>query len=289
VNYRHHYHAGNFADVFKHAILARMIERLKEKDRPFVVVDSHAGAGRYDLAADSALRTGEYRAGILKLLADPGPDPVLKPYLDVIRRFNPGLAAGARLATYPGSPAIARAMLRPDDRLIAVELHPDDGAALERLFAGDRQVTVRRGDGFAALKALLPPPRTLAPRRGFVLIDPPYEEPGEFERAAKALLAARQRWTTGRFGLWYPLKDRDAVRRFHAQLRDSNQEKLLRVELRVRAPEKEPALFGCGMILLDPPWGFAEVMRTLLAALRRVLGQDKSASAVVDWLSGEVD
>jgi 23S rRNA (adenine2030-N6)-methyltransferase len=287
LNYRHHFHAGNFADVFKHAILALMIERLKEKDRPFVIIDSHAGAGRYDLAADAALRTSEYRDGILKLLADRRPDAVLKPYLDVIHRFNPGLAGEMGIMAYPGSPAIARAMLRPEDRLIAVELHPDDGAALARLFAGDRQVTVRLGDGFEALKALLPPPSTLAPRRGFVLIDPPYEEAGELERAAKALLAARQRWPTGRFGLWYPLKDRGAVSRFHAQLRASGQEKLLRVELRVRAPEREPTLFGCGMILLDPPWGFDAAMRTLMAGLRRVLGQDKSARSVVDWLSVE--
>ena len=205
MNYRHTFHAGNFADVVKHAVLALLIERLKAKATAFRVIDTHAGAGLYDLAGEQARRTDEWKGGIGRLLGK-SPDPslaaLLSPYLSAVEAAQtlapPGPDHSPRL--YPGSPWIARHLLRPQDRLTAVELHPEDAASLSQLFAGDRQVKVIALDGWNALGAFVPPKE----RRGLVLIDPPFEERDEFDRLLAGLVKAHRRWPTGVYALWYP-------------------------------------------------------------------------------------
>ena len=209
MNYRHAFHAGNFADVFKHAILARILAYLTLKPAPLRFVDTHAGLGLYDLSGDAATRTGEWRHGIGRIAAAvPPPElvEILAPYLGAVGPAGPG---GTWLS-YPGSPAVAQWVLRPEDRLTLCELHPEDGEALRRNMGRDRRVRVVTGDGYASLKAVLPPPE----RRGLVLVDPPFEKPGEFDTLLAALGAAHARWPTGSYMVWYPLKDRAAVGRF---------------------------------------------------------------------------
>ncbi len=207
MNYRHAFHAGNFADVFKHAVLVRVLLYLCGKEAPFRVVDSHAGIGRYDLTREEPSRTNEWRAGIGRLIADP-PDgkagELLAPYLEIVRAQNPG----GGLRNYPGSPAIAEALSRPQDRMIFCELHPEDHAALRRNIGGDRRAKAVAIDGWTALKAYLPPKE----RRGLVLVDPAFEEPDEFVRLAAGFEEAHRRWPTGIYLLWYPVKNRDEVR-----------------------------------------------------------------------------
>src|SRR5258708_23962886 len=226
MNYRHAYHAGNFADVVKHATLALLIERLKAKDTPFCVLDTHAGIGRYDLSSTEAQKTGEFRNGVLKLL-DAGPKALpgeLDPYLSVVRALNKGRS---ELRWYPGSPRLALDLLRPQDRLALLELHPEDARTLAALFAGDRRVSIHNADGYIGLKAFLPPKE----RRGLVLIDPPFERRDEFERLARGLRHAHRRWASGQYLLWDPVKDRSPVAAFHEALKANGIARMLVAEL----------------------------------------------------------
>ncbi len=215
MNYRHAFHAGGFADVVKHAVLALLIERLKQKDTAFRVIDTHAGIGLYDLTGDEARRSGEWRDGIGRLWQrdlDPDLAALLSPWLDAVKAAN---APGDTLRRYPGSPWIARHLFRRQDRLTAVELHPKDAEALAALFAGDVQVRTIALDGWLALGAFVPPKE----RRGLVLVDPPYEEPDEFSRLLDGFANAHRRWPTGIYALWYPVKDLDAVDRLRVRPR----------------------------------------------------------------------
>src|SRR4051812_9943177 len=203
MNYRHGFHAGNFADVVKHATLARIVSYLREKPAPFRVIDTHAGAGLYDLTAAEAVRTGEAREGIGRLLKAPLTPEVralLSPYLDAVAALNPA----GRLKVYPGSPLLVRAWLRPRDRLIACELEPRAAAALAKNLETSTRAKALAIDGWTALSAYLPPKE----RRGLVLIDPPYEAPDEFARLAQAFQEARRKWASGVYLLWYPIKDK---------------------------------------------------------------------------------
>ncbi len=285
MNYRHAYHAGNFADVVKHAVLALLVERLKTKDSAFCVLDTHAGIGRYDLRSGPAQKTGEFRSGILRLLErDSRSLPAeLKPYLGAVRALNGGaqFSAGA-LRWYPGSPRLVRSLMRRQDKLTLLELHPEDAASLTELFARDRQVTVRQADGYIGLKALLPPPE----RRGLVLIDPPFEKRDEFERLAKGLRQAYRRWATGQYLLWYPIKDRPPVEAFHAALKAASIPRILVIEFLLRPADDAERLNGCGLILVNPPWKADEVLSALLPALAGIL-TDGEGSTRVEWLVPE--
>ncbi|MEJ1160723.1 23S rRNA (adenine(2030)-N(6))-methyltransferase RlmJ [Prosthecomicrobium sp. N25] len=292
MNYRHAYHAGNFADVLKHAVLTRLIVLLQKKDAPFRILDTHAGVGVYDLAAPEAEKTGEWRTGIARLLAAaPQPDvaALLAPYLGAVRAANslpsdPAAAAPpAALQRYPGSPLLARSLMRRVDRLTLTELHPADAAALSALFAGDVQVRVVELDGWLALKSFLPPKE----RRGLVLVDPPFEAPGEFDRLVGGLAAAHRRFATGVYALWYPIKDEAEVARFARALVASGLRRLLRVELRTRAVEPGRPLSGCGLVLLNPPWTLDDELGRLAPALARILAEGPGAGARVDWLVTE--
>ena len=283
VNYRHAYHAGNFADVFKHAILARVVEYLKRKDAAFRVIDTHAGIGLYDLSSGEAEKTGEWRGGIGRVLAGNLPGntaELLAPYLDVVCTLNAGAAGVAR---YPGSPLVARSLLRKQDRLTAIELHPEDATQLKELFAGDIQVRVIELDGWLALGAHLPPKE----KRGLVLVDPPFEVEGEFDRLVDGLVKAHRRWPGGIYALWYPLKDRKAVEAYRTALAGSGVPKILDFELTIRPPSREPMLDGCGMTIVNPPYTLEAEMRTILPVLTAAMAEVKGAGWSVRWLAGE--
>ncbi|MEO3387679.1 23S rRNA (adenine(2030)-N(6))-methyltransferase RlmJ [Mesorhizobium sp. CAU 1741] len=280
MNYRHVYHAGNFADVVKHAVLARIITYLKQKEAAFRVIDTHAGTGLYDLSSVEAQKTGEWRDGIGKLLAAELPArsaALFAPYLDAVTGFN----EGDRLQQYPGSPTLARRLLRHQDRLTAIELHPADSAILKARFEGDWQVRVIELDGWLALGAHLPPKE----KRGLVLVDPPFEQEGEFERLADGLIKAHKRWPGGVYALWYPIKDRGAVNMFRERLRAAGIAKVMDISFMVRAPSPEPRLDGTGMIVVNPPYVLAEELAIMLPELHRILAEANTPRPAVTWLS----
>ena len=282
MNYRHAFHAGNFADVVKHAVLALLIERLKGKETAFRVIDTHAGAGLYDLTGDEATRTGEWREGIGRLWgrAPPPLAGLIAPYLGAVGAAN---GAGGALTRYPGSPWIARHLMRRHDRLTAVELHPADARSLAALFAGDRQVRVIALDGWLALGAFVPPKE----RRGLVLVDPPYEAPGEFDRLAATFVNAHRRWPTGIYALWYPVKDLVAVDRLRLALSRSGIRRILRAELTVRDRDADGAFNGAGLIICNRPWQFEDALEALLAGLAPILARGPGAGHVIDEIAGE--
>ena len=266
MNYRHAFHAGNFADVVKHALLVALLRGLLAKDKPFRVLDTHAGIGDYDLSAPEPQRTGEWRDGIGRV-AESG-DPALADYLAQIR------AAGFP-ARYPGSPALIRAMLRPSDQLVLCELHPEDCATLKARFRGDAQVAVHRRDAWEALTALTPFPE----RRGLVLIDPPFEQEGEFDRLAAALAALRHRFRAAMVAAWYPVKHRAPVRAFHTALRDASVPDCIACELTLREPTDPTRLNGCGLLVANAPFGFEARAREILDALLPHLSRGEDGAA----------
>lgn len=276
LSYRHAFHAGNFADVFKHVLLTHLIGALRRKDKPFRVLDSHAGAGRYDLHSAPARKNREFTDGIGRLWRRSGLSPQLGEYLDRVRALNPG----GKLRWYPGSPRIARDLLRPGDRLVLTELHPTDHALLRAEFADDRQVAVHHADGYAALKALLPPPE----RRGLVLLDPAYELRDEFDRLAEAVRLIHHRWAGGIVAVWYPILDRAPSLRFQRTLRESDIPGILCAELGLYPYDGPPGLHGCGMIIVNPPWRVDETLDRLLPELLRCLGVGDDGQTRLEWL-----
>jgi 23S rRNA (adenine2030-N6)-methyltransferase len=272
MNYRHAFHAGNFADCMKHAILLWLLDAMARKPAGFSVLDTHAGVGRYDLSSGPAERTGEWRSGIARLLDDP--PPPLADYVALVRR----------LGLYPGSPALIRAKLRPQDRLVACELHPEDGALLKRGLSRDPQVSVHVRDGWEALPALLPP----ALKRGLTLIDPPYEAADEYEKLAVGLAAAHRRFRTGVYAAWYPIKHRAPVRGFHFALRDSGIKDIVAAELWLRELLDPTRLNGCGLLVVNPPYRFEQESPPILDALLARLGTgEPGAGYAVERLADE--
>ncbi|MEQ1578621.1 MAG: 23S rRNA (adenine(2030)-N(6))-methyltransferase RlmJ [Hyphomicrobium sp.] len=284
MNYRHVYHAGNFADVLKHAVLALVIEHLKSKGTPFRVIDTHAGVGSYDLSSTEAQKTGEWLDGIGRLTGatlPPGIADILRPYLMAVSRENIG--SGGAILRYPGSPQIARSLLRPVDILAVNELHPDDCVRLTRLFAGDPQTKVLKLNGWDAIKALLPPKE----RRGVTLIDPPFEELGEFDRLVQGLRDAHKRFATGTVIAWYPIKDERAVAAFHAGLQRLEMSKLMSVVLMVRNPSHLGGLPGTGLVISNPPFTLESKLQVLLPYLKETLQQGSGARSHIEWLKRE--
>lgn len=282
MNYSHAFHAGNFADVMKHIILTRLVEYLKKKDAAFRIIDTHAGIGRYDLSGEIAARSPEYKDGIARLMAAELPQkarPLVEPYLEVIRALNPDGA----LTLYPGSPLLVRHLMRPQDRLSALELHPQYVDRLSALFEGDIQVRVIHLDGWLALNAHVPPKE----KRGLVLVDPPFEERGEFDRLVDGLLKAHRKFATGVYALWYPLKDTRAVHDFISALRDCGIPKILRAEVSIRPASNPPRLHGTGMIIVNPPFTLEAELRVLLPALAQILGDPGEGRHKLEWLRGE--
>jgi 23S rRNA (adenine2030-N6)-methyltransferase len=278
MNYRHAFHAGSFADVVKHIVLTRVLSYLQEKPSAFRVIDTHAGSGRYDLTGAEAQRSGEWRLGIARLLAarlDAAPAALIKPYLDIVQAFN----GGPELATYPGSPLIARALLRPQDRMTACELEPGAHGELVGALRRDRQARVVKVDGWTALPAYVPPQE----RRGVVLVDPPFEHVDEFDRLGQGFEAAYAKWPSGIFMLWYPLKDARAAARLGRRVADavSRQpgqsapaERCLGIEFQTRRVIRSDGLSAAGLIVVNPPWTLERDMAALAPALAAVLGAE---------------
>jgi len=290
MNYRHAFHAGNFADVVKHAALARILVHLAAKPTPFRVLDTHAGIGLYDLSGDPAERTGEWRDGIGRVLAAPFPAPVaalLEPWLAAVARVNgltsPDHLTPERLSVYPGSPLVIRAGLRPGDHAVVTELHPADAATLADLFAGDARLKVVELDGWLALKSFLP----FKERRGAVVIDPPFEQPGEFDRLTRGLVAATRRFAGGIYLIWHPIKDRADLARWHADLVATGIRRILSVDFAVDAARADGPLVACGLTIVNPPWKLAEELSLLLPALVERLAIGPGAAARVEWLVPE--
>ncbi len=292
MNYDHAFHAGNAADVLKHAVLALLLDRLRQKPAPFFVLDSHAGAGRHDLAGEAAQRSGEAAGGILRLWPHRGDFPDLASWLDVITALNPvaeGEGEGALPTLYPGSPLLAAAALRPDDRLVLVEGAEAPSALLRRLFGRDRRAALHRRDSWEALRALLPP-RPPLPRRGLVLIDPAFEAADEFARLGEAVVAAARRWPGGMIMAWYPVKEGNQVRDFMADLAESGLTAVLRVEMMFRAVSRDgwqgAGLAGCGLVLVRPPWQLDATLAALLPRLGKAMGLPVGGGCV-EWLVPE--
>ncbi|MEF2551844.1 23S rRNA (adenine(2030)-N(6))-methyltransferase RlmJ [Aurantimonas sp. A2-1-M11] len=270
MNYRHAYHAGNFADVVKHALLTRLIAYLKRKEKPFRVFDTHAGRGSYSLDADEAQRTGEHADGIGRLVqatADVVANPLLSVYRDAL---EPDLAEGR----YPGSPLIARRLLRSQDRLSAYELHPEDAAALKVLFAGDVQTKAIALDGWLALGSHVPPKE----KRGLVLIDPPFERTDEIHAIADGLTKALQRWPGGIYAVWYPLKRPALVAALHERLDALPGKERVTAEFFREPYSADERFVGTGLTVINPPFVFAEEAEAVLKTLAPLLGSGADAT-----------
>ncbi len=268
MNYRHAFHAGNHTEVFKHAALTLILEHLLQKPKPFVVLDTHAGTGLYDLLSDEAIRTNERDAGVDRVF---GRDLSTAPmYQDVLKALN---AEGLRL--YPGSPELVRRALRENDRLIVCELHPDDGAALRERYRRDHRVSVHLRDGYEAIGAMLPPPE----RRGLVFIDPPFEGRDEWERIARALRSGYRKWATGIYAVWYPIKDTALGDRICAAARDAGFENAIRAEF---CPFRRDgiSLAGSGIAICNPPWMLEQRLQRLCAELAVLIGGEHASWSV---------
>jgi 23S rRNA (adenine2030-N6)-methyltransferase len=277
MNYRHSYHAGNFGDVLKHITLIALLQALSRKENAFCVLDTHAGVGRYDLLASTTQKSKEYVQGIGKIWHEPNTPPLIKDYIDCIRQMN---TASEALRFYPGSPAITRYFLRPQDRMILTELHEEDWQLLKTHFSRDKQIAIHHHDAYQALKAFLPPKE----RRGLVLIDPAYEQPDELNTAVSALSAAVTRWPTGVFALWYPIKESRSIIRFQRALKLKISEPLLAIELNIYSDNLPHYLNGCGMIIVNPPWQLKQTIEEIVPWLWKKLSINKQGKYDVKML-----
>jgi 23S rRNA (adenine2030-N6)-methyltransferase len=285
MNYQHAFHAGNFADVHKHIVLTRVLDYLRQKPAAFRVIDTHAGAGRYDLLGPQAARSGEWRDGIERLFAmarsgTAGSDPaqaLVAPYLKIVAALNPS----GTLRLYPGSPLIIKALLRRQDRLIACELEPSAAASLKAALRRDPRAKALAIDGWTGLFANIPPKE----RRGLIVIDPPYEENIEFERLSETLGQAHRKWPNGLYLLWYPIKARAAPDALARRLRRLSVPKILRCEFTIAPPRADGALAGSGLIIVNPPFPLERELRVILPVLTRLLAP--MGAYRLDWLSGE--
>jgi 23S rRNA (adenine2030-N6)-methyltransferase len=290
MNYRHAYHAGNFADVLKHTVLLALIEAMQSKPTPFCVIDTHAGSGCYALDGREAGKTGEFKDGISRLLY---PDlhgstakaaslpPLLRRWLDSILAV-PGNEDG--LKVYPGSPLQAANAMRAEDSAQLCELHPEEATLLHELFRRDPRIHVHQRDGYEALSGLLPPKE----KRGLVLIDPPYEaQEAEYKRIEQAIKAAMLRWPTGVYAIWYPIKQRSQVQPFLRWLPRCGAKRVLRAELMIYPDESPLRLNGSGMVILNAPWKLDDTLREPLQAMARLLSRERPAEWKLDWLLQE--
>ena len=278
LSYRHSFHAGNHADVIKHIVQSLILDSLKQKDKPFVYHDTHSGVGRYDLQDERSEKTGEFKEGIARIWdRDDIPEEIAS-YIDAIKALNDN----DELRYYPGSPKVARAQIREDDRMTLTELHPTDFPLLLQEFRGDRQVKMYKEDGFARLKASLPPKE----RRGVVLIDPPYELKHEYMDVVKAIKNSHERWATGTYAIWYPVVYRENIDKMLKGLKDLGIRKILQLELGVAPDSEERGMTASGMIVINPPWKLEGQMKTLLPWLQGAIAPNHGHHKV-EWIVPE--
>ncbi|QSA98639.1 23S rRNA (adenine(2030)-N(6))-methyltransferase RlmJ [Methylococcus sp. EFPC2] len=279
LSYRHAFHAGLHADAFKHLVLTLLVRSLLNKDKAFFYLDTHAGAGRYDLSSDMALKNREFETGIARLWGQGKVPAAVEDYLAAVRATNPA----DRLRWYPGSPRIVRHFLRPKDRMVLCELHPNEIKLLTSEFAGDGQVRVEQQDGYQSLKAHLPP----LERRGLVHIDPSFERKDERRHLLAAVQDAYRRWATGIYAIWYPIQDRRATDDFLKRLERTGIRKILVAEFSILDRDESLRLTGSGMVIINPPWQLDEQLNTLLPWLWEKLSVEKQGGHRIEWLSGE--
>lgn len=278
LSYRHSFHAGNHADVLKHIVQSLILNSLQQKEKPFVYHDTHSGVGRYDLTHEWSEKTGEYKQGIARVWQQDNIPAELDSYLDAIRQLN----QGETLRYYPGSPRVARAHLREQDRMVLTELHPSDYPLLEQEFHRDRQVSIYKEDGFARLKASLPPQE----RRGLVLIDPPYELTKEYRDVVQAIAQSYKRWATGIYAIWYPVVNRCDIDDMLEGLQGLGIRKILQIELGVSPDTNERGMTASGMIVVNPPWTLESQMQTILPFLKQAIAP-ATGHYKVEWVVPE--
>ncbi|WP_375083885.1 23S rRNA (adenine(2030)-N(6))-methyltransferase RlmJ [Providencia sp. SKLX074055] len=279
LSYRHSFHAGNHADVLKHTVQSLIIESLKEKEKPFLYLDTHSGAGRYQLTGEHAEKTGEYLEGIARIWAQPDLPEELLPYMNIVRRLNDG----GRLRYYPGSPLLAKFLLREHDKLVLTELHTSDYPLLRGEFLKDRRAQVSREDGYQQLKSKLPPHS----RRGFALMDPPYEMKSDYEAVVKAVAEGYKRFATGTYAIWYPVVLRQQIKRMVNQLEATGIRKILQIELAVRPDSDQRGMTASGMIVINPPWKLEQQMKNVLPWLHKTLVPEGTGHTLVEWIVPE--
>jgi 23S rRNA (adenine2030-N6)-methyltransferase len=272
LSYRHGFHAGNFADVLKHSIVSLIIQALKQKDKPFVYIDTHAGAGKYQLQSEFAQKTAEYQQGIARLWQANSIPEAARDYLAVVRAENT-----AQLLRYPGSPQLVRRLIRNQDRMQLSELHSTDFSSLQQLFAGDKSVSVAKEDGLQTLLKKLPPIQ----RRGLVLIDPSYEVKADYRKVIDSLIKAHQHFANGCYALWYPVIDRQVTETMLQRLADSGIRRQLRIEHCVKADGAVRGMTGSGMLLINPPWPLEEQANSLLPWLNQLLTDNQGHWQIV--------
>ncbi|EGR0892267.1 23S rRNA (adenine(2030)-N(6))-methyltransferase RlmJ [Vibrio cholerae] len=278
LSYRHSFHAGNHADVLKHIVQSLILNSLQQKEKPFVYHDTHSGVGRYDLTHEWSEKTGEYKQGIARVWQQDNIPTELDSYLDAIRQLN----QGETLRYYPGSPRVARAHLREQDRMVLTELHPSDYPLLEQEFHRDRQVSIYKEDGFARLKASLPPQE----RRGLVLIDPPYELAKEYRDVVRAIAQSYKRWATGIYAIWYPVVNRCDIDDMLEGLQGLEIRKILQIELGVAPDTNERGMTASGMIVINPPWTLESQMQSILPFLKQAIAP-ATGHYKVEWVVPE--
>ncbi len=283
LSYRHGFHAGNFADVHKHVTLVLLLESLLKKETPFCYIDTHAGAAMYNLQSGFAQKHREFENGIGRLWHRGQVPPPVMSYLQLVAAMKNNRGARESPRYYPGSPALAKILARPQDRMILMELHPADFRLLKSYFARDRRARVECRDGFEGLMAVLPP----AERRGLVLVDPAYEAGNELERLAGVLERAWRKWPTGVYAVWYPLQKGLPVRRFHRELRNAGAKKIFLCEINVVPDSGSNRLGGSGMIIINPPWQVDLKLEEALAWLVPLLDRGTGLPPRCEWLVGE--
>ncbi|AYH03543.1 23S rRNA (adenine(2030)-N(6))-methyltransferase RlmJ [Pectobacterium parmentieri] len=279
LSYRHSFHAGNHADVLKHTVQSLIITALKEKEKPFLYLDTHAGAGRYQLSGPHAERTGEYLDGIAKIWLRDDIPAELEPYMQAVHTYN----HNGQLRYYPGSPLIARQLLREYDKLHLTELHPSDFPLLRNEFQKDVRTKVSRDDGYQQLKSQLPP----LSRRGFVLIDPPYELKTDYQAVVKGIKEGHKRFGTGVFALWYPVVLRQHIKRMLKELEATGIRNILQIELAVLPDSDRYGMTASGMIVINPPWKLAAQMKSVLPWLHSVLVPEGTGHTLVEQIVPE--
>lgn len=279
LSYRHSFHAGNHADVVKHTVQSLIIESLKEKEKPFLYLDTHSGAGRYYLGSEHAEKTGEYLAGIARVWQRDDAPAELEPYLSAVSAYN----KGGNLKYYPGSPLIARHLLREQDKLHLTELHSTDFPLLRQEFAKDPRSTTVRGNGYQQLKSQLPP----VSRRGFILIDPPYEMKTDYQAVIDGIQEGYKRFATGVYALWYPVVLRQQVKRMIQGLKDTGIRNILQIELAIQPDSDRRGMTASGMIVINPPWKLEKQMSVALPWLHRVLVPEGIGHTSLNWIAPE--
>lgn len=279
LSYRHSFHAGNHADVLKHTVQSLIIESLKEKEKPFLYLDTHSGAGRYQLSGEHAERTGEYLEGIGLLWQRDDLPEELAAYMSVVHNFN----RSGTLRYYPGSPLIARQLLRPQDKIHLTELHPSDYLLLRSEFQKDERAKVQRADGYQQLKSQLPP----LSRRGLILMDPPYEMKTDYQDVVKGIQEGYKRFATGTYALWYPVVMRQQIKRMLRDLEATGIRRILQIELAVKPDSDQRGMTASGMIVINPPWKLEQQMKNVLPWLHKVLVPSGIGHHLVNWVVPE--